>query len=49
LKSLLENLINISYETKTTVNSHISLNEKSQRGVFQSYQDHKKLLLKDVA
>jgi hypothetical protein len=45
LQNLPKNLINISHETKPTVASKKSLENRSLRGVFQSYADPQKQLL----
>ncbi|MCH9740435.1 MAG: hypothetical protein K0U38_06300 [Epsilonproteobacteria bacterium] len=49
LQSLPKNLINISHETKPTIYKNKSVENRSQRGVFQSYADPEKQLLESVA
>jgi hypothetical protein len=44
-----KNLINISHETKPTVASKKSVENRSLRGVFQSYADPQKQLLESDA
>ena len=47
LQNLPKNLINISHETKPTVASKKSVENRSLRGVFQSYADPQKQLLEN--
>ena len=49
LQNLPKNLINISHETKPTVASKKSVENRSLRGVFQSYADPQKQLLESHA
>ena len=49
LQSLPKNLINISHETKSTIVLKKSVENRSQRGVFQSYADSEKRLLESEA
>ena len=49
LQNLPKNLINISYETKTTVPLKQTIEKRSLRGIFQSYADSEKQLLEKNA